>query len=222
MATAGGSADMECRAVPRMPGTVPALASLEWVDDSGRSMPSDFRMFADGDLARRIIARAAPCEEEDELCRRFLPRVRHYGLRHLGNHPAASDLAQRVMLLTLEKLRAGEVREPDRIASFVLGSARLVAQSMRRTRRESPDRELDDLAAPSTTSPDELDRERLARCLEGLSERERSIMVLTFYREESATEIAEALLLSEGNVRVIRHRALERLRGCMDAEGRSR
>ena len=41
-------------------------------------------------------------------------------------------------MLVLQKLRAGEVREPDRIASFMLGTARQLAIDTRRNagRRE--------------------------------------------------------------------------------------
>jgi hypothetical protein len=62
--------------------------------------------------------------------------VRLYGLRHLRDRQAAADLMQQVLLMTLERLRAGEVREPERIASFVLGACRMTVLEMRRgTRR---------------------------------------------------------------------------------------
>jgi hypothetical protein len=34
----------------------------------------------------------------------------------------AADLIQDVLLVTLQKPRAGEVREPQRLASFILGT----------------------------------------------------------------------------------------------------
>src|SRR4029453_5657290 len=70
----------------------------------------------DGALARRILAAAPETDAaaESELCRRFAPRIRLYGLRHLRSEAAAADLAQEVLIMTLRKLRAGAVREPDR------------------------------------------------------------------------------------------------------------
>jgi RNA polymerase sigma-70 factor (ECF subfamily) len=62
-----------------------------------------------------------------------------------------------------------------------------------------------------------LDRERLAGCLERLAERERSVMLLSFFADKAADEVGAELGLSAGNVRVIRHRALGRLRECMEA-----
>jgi RNA polymerase sigma-70 factor (ECF subfamily) len=61
-----------------------------------------------------------------------------------------------------------------------------------------------------------LDADRLAGCLQGLAERERTVVVETFFADRSSDEVATALGISAGNVRVIRHRALARLRECMD------
>ena len=58
-----------------------------------------------------------------------------------------------------------------------------------------------------------IERERLAACLATLSERERSVVIASFFEEDSKP----ALGLSEGNLRVIRHRALGKLRACMGA-----
>ena len=179
---------------------------------------ADCAVLADGELAQRIVG-AAPGlarDAEQELCRRFGPRVRLYGERHLRDAASAADLAQRVLALTLEKLRKGAVREPDRIGSFILGAARMTAREMRRTRREIP-AALDELGAWLEPS-DPLPLERLADCLGALGQRERAVVLLTFYLEQTAGEIANALALSPGNIRVIRHRAIDRLRACMGEE----
>ena len=62
-----------------------------------------------------------------------------------------------------------------------------------------------------------LDRDRLTRCLEALAERERSVVALTFLADKDGDAVARDLGISAGNVRVIRHRALARLRECMGA-----
>jgi RNA polymerase sigma-70 factor (ECF subfamily) len=125
------------------------------------------------------------------------------------------DLVQRVMLVVLTKLRAGEVRSPERIDSFILGAARLVTREIARPRAESA--ELDaELPCPlSETRPDVLELERLGECLKGLGERERTVVSLSFFQEQTADEIGETLGMESGTVRVARHRALVRLRGCM-------
>ena len=183
---------------------------------------SRFAALDDGALARRIgEARAAPdSAAEAELYRRLAPRVRLYGLRHLRDRDAAADLVQHVLLLTLERLRAGKLREPDRIVSFVLGTSRMTVLEMRRGtwRRETLLETWGETAeAVDAPEPLALDPDRLARCLEGLSERERSVVVLSFFADKPADEVGAELSISGGNVRVIRHRALARLRECMGA-----
>lgn len=177
---------------------------------------------SDGDLARAVAARKTGEAEaaESELYRRFGPRVRLYGRRHLRDEDAALDLMQQVMLMTIEKLRSGAVRDADQIASFVLGVSRSMVKDQQRLewRRERlretfilPDR----VQAPSGDAA--LDVDCLERCLARLAERERVVVMLTFYAERTASEVARELSLKEGNVRVIRHRAVERLRACMTA-----
>jgi RNA polymerase sigma-70 factor, ECF subfamily len=60
-----------------------------------------------------------------------------------------------------------------------------------------------------------LEDHQLVRCVQALKERERSVVVMTFYDEHTAVETARSLGISEVNVRVIRHRALAQLRNCM-------
>lgn len=177
----------------------------------------------DGDLARRITG-AAPgtaLDAETELYRRLAPRIELYGLRHLRDRQAAADLVQQVLVITIERLRAGRVREPERLASYVLGVCRMVVLDLKRgtaRRKRALERYAGDVPmAGSGTSPC-VDLDRLVVCLDRLHERERSVLMLTFYSEQSATEIATALGLSSGNVRVIRNRALSRLRECMNRE----
>lgn len=189
-------------------------------------MPSDSAITAldDAALARRVAAagRAPDAAAEAELYRRLAPRVRLYGLRHLRDRAAAADLVQQVLLMTLERLRAGEVREPERIASFVLGACRMTVMEMRRgqkRREEILALHADNQEAFEAPEPLALDPHRLAGCLERLSERERSVVVMSFFADKAADEVGAELGLSGGNVRVIRHRALGRLRNCMGADG---
>ncbi len=175
----------------------------------------------DASLARRIAAAhpGTDAEAEGALYRRLAPRVRLYGLRHLRDGPAAADLMQQVMLMTLEKLRAGNVREPDRIASFVLGMCRMAVLDLRRTglRRARLLETFSDDVFPATAvdGTGGLEHTGLPRCLDRLSERERSVLMLTFYDDQPAKSVGGELMLSEANVRVIRHRALGKLRACL-------
>lgn len=183
--------------------------------------PPDDSALDDASLARRIAA-ARPGTDpaaEAELCRRLGPRIRLYGLKHLRDRHAAADLVQQVLLMTLQRLRAGGLREPEKLVSFVFGACRMTVLDLRRgdARRE---RLLGlyegDVPAADPASAPSLDQARLVAGLQQLSARERSVLVLTFFEDQSAQQVAAGLGLSEGNVRVIRHRALQRLREFMD------
>jgi RNA polymerase sigma-70 factor, ECF subfamily len=166
------------------------------------------------------IASAAPGaarEEEAELYRRFAPRVRLYGLKHLRDAAAAQDLVQQVFVVTIERLRRGELRMPASIGSFILSASRIVATDLRRTheRRERLTDTFIDRTTAVAPKDEALDTERVERCLNALSSRDRALLVLTFYAEKKASEIASSLQMAPGAVRVARHRALARLRDCV-------
>ncbi len=175
----------------------------------------------DADLVRAImgVPAGSATGAEGELCRRLAPRLRLYGLRHLRNDQAAADLMQQVLVIMLESVRAGRVKEPEQIASFVLGTCRMAVLDLRRgaLRREILLQEYVRSHVSTYVEPLEpLDSVRLNDCLQRLAERERSVVVMTFYQEESSEKVAATLGLSSANARVIRHRALGRLRDCME------
>jgi RNA polymerase sigma-70 factor, ECF subfamily len=175
---------------------------------------------SDGELARAVAARAPGGSEaaEAELYRRFAPRVRLYGLRHLRDEESARDLAQQVMLLTIEKLRQGDVRDMNQIASFILGTSRTMAidarrKDLRRERLRDAFQVRDVFASPEAGAT--LDLDHLEQCMAQLADRERSVVFLTFYAESGTSAVAAEVGVTEGNVRVIRHRALAKLRACV-------
>jgi RNA polymerase sigma-70 factor (ECF subfamily) len=186
--------------------------------DSAASLASA----SDAELAAAIVSTppGQAGDAEGELYRRFAPRVRLFGLKHLRDDNAAQDLAQQVMLMTIERLRAGEVRDLDQIGSFILGASRLTCGGLRRTdrRREHLHMRFDvpmPMADPGAADP--FGREAVSRCLGAVPPRERAILVQTYYAERSAPEIAAALGMTPGAVRVARHRALESMRACVDS-----
>jgi RNA polymerase sigma-70 factor (ECF subfamily) len=171
----------------------------------------------DAELVRQIGS-GTDRQAEAELFRRMAPRIRLYGLRHLRDEQAAEDLAQQVMITTLEGLRARRLREPGKLASFVLGTCRMTVLDLRRNAQRK-ERLLSrfgaDLLAPVQPSMPRVDYEKLRSCVQNLKERERAVVVMTFYDEQTGADLAGFLGVSEANVRVIRHRAIHQLRECM-------
>jgi RNA polymerase sigma-70 factor (ECF subfamily) len=174
---------------------------------------------ADVELARRIAnAGGEPAfAEEAELCRRYARRLHLYGLRHLRADDRARDLVQDVLVVALEKLRCGAVRDPERIGSFMLGVARMTARTMNRTRSKETDLAVADepTVAANALAVDPLARDLVVRCLEALAEKHRSVIVLTYFAEQPTAAIASSLGMSANNVRVTRHRGIAQLRTCL-------
>ena len=171
---------------------------------------------SDAELVRQIGSGTHP-QAEAELFR-MAPRIRLYGLRHMRDEHAADDLTQQVLITTIESLRAGRLHEPEKLASFVLGTCRMTVLDLRRNAQRK-ERLLgqfgEDLLAPTQPSEPFLDHDQLKRCMQSLKERERTVIVLTFYDEQTGADVAGFLGISEANVRVIRHRAIHQLRDCM-------
>ncbi len=172
-------------------------------------------------LARRIIEASEP-DAEAQFCRRFAPRIRLFGLKRLRSEAAAADLVQDVLMLVLQKLRSGAVQEPERIAAFVLGAARQMIIDGRRNsgrRQRLLDTFSIELEPAESAAPDTPDADRLQHCLQALPERERSVIVMTFYEDCPAETLGVQFGLTPGNVRVIRHRGLKHLRDCLERPG---
>jgi RNA polymerase sigma-70 factor, ECF subfamily len=174
-------------------------------------------------MLANAIASAAPGaahDEETELYRRFAPRVRLYGLRHLRDAAAAQDLVQEVFIVLIDRLRSGGVRNVEAIGSFILGTSRTIASDLRRThqRRERLTETFADRAISIEPTQPTLDQSRVEDCLNSLPPRDRTLLILTFYAEKKATDIASTFEMAAGAVRVARHRALTRLRDCVMGE----
>jgi RNA polymerase sigma-70 factor (ECF subfamily) len=173
----------------------------------------------DADLARRIADRADR-DAEAELARRLLPRVRAYGLVHLRDEVAAADLAQHVAVVVIEALRAQKVDDVEHLAAFVSGACRNTVHAWKRGERRRQTI-LDRFGATFATSvdptddPSAIDKAKLVGCVERLGARDRSIVMLTFFAERPADEIARELEMTPGNLRVARHRALAQLYACV-------
>jgi RNA polymerase sigma-70 factor (ECF subfamily) len=171
----------------------------------------------DAELVRRISF-GNDGEAEAELFRRMAPRIRLYGLRHLRDGHASDDLTQQVLIVTLGALRAGRLRDPEKLASFVLGTCRMTVLDLRRgayRRQRLLEQFGADLLTSAQSSVPDLDYEQLTRCVQSLRERERTVIVMSFYDERVCADVAGFLGVSQANVRVIRHRAIRQLRECM-------
>jgi RNA polymerase sigma-70 factor (ECF subfamily) len=128
-------------------------------------------------------------DAEAELFRRMAPRVRLYGLRHLRDEAAADDLTQMVLMTTIEALRAGRLREPGKLAHFVLGTCRMTVMDQRRGAQRK-ERILErfgaDLVKPPAMSTPDLDHDSSGAVCASVS----TVVVMTFYDEQTGADVA--------------------------------
>jgi RNA polymerase sigma-70 factor, ECF subfamily len=163
-------------------------------------------------LAERIRSRDLSAEEE--LVRLFSDRVTFLVLARTRDREAARDLTQDVMLAVVLALRDGHLREAERLAAFVYGTARNVINNYLRARSRLPREDPIDGALQLASIPDPLENaERNAmarRALGALDSIDREILSLTLVEGLKPAEIAVRLGLTSEVVRARKSRALKK------------
>ncbi len=214
----------ECNRIP--PKKAKSVCNVRAPGSTTRSVQTTFVLrlspvtaeLSDADLARAIGSDADARAAERLLVQRFAPRIRLYGLRHLGTEEAARDLIQDVLLKVIVALREGRLEKAESLASFVLGPCRNVVWDPRRKEKKAR------RVPPETAALHEVQTQHVPvtlglmsvlGCLGKLPERDSLVVRMSFTEDRSAEEIGARLGLTAGNVRVVRHRALARLAECL-------
>jgi len=153
-------------------------------------------------------------EAEADLARHFYDRVRVMASVRLHGSDAAFDIAQDTILGALEALRAGSLREPEKLPAFVLGIARnIINDHLRReTRRRDVLLDPPDPPGEPVDNPVEFgdDRRSLVReALKGLPGLDRRILLLTLVEGMTPREISGIVSLAPGAVRTRKARAMK-------------
>jgi RNA polymerase sigma-70 factor, ECF subfamily len=158
---------------------------------------------------------------EAELVERYHHGLRILLRRELGEIAVAADLYQETFRLVLEKIRRGEVREPEKLTGFVCSVARnLVIDYFRRAARQERLTENGEPLLLPRPVPDQLEellqKERAALVLQVLKEmpNKRDVQVLCrFYLAEDEKErICADLGLNRFYFNIVIHRARRRFR----------
>jgi len=172
------------------------------------------------DLVRRIVSGDPAAEAE--LVRRF-SRALSFLLRRLTrDEAAAEDLYQETFRLVIEKVRGGELREPERLPGFVSSMARnLFLGSVRRSgRRQKWHGDAEETEAAPDPAPGQLARllaqERAATVRQVLSElrndRDREILSRYYIADEAKEDICRDFDLSDLHFNRVLFRARQRYR----------
>lgn len=170
------------------------------------------------ELAARILQGDATAEHE--LVTRYARPVRLVLLKHTGNPQLASDLAQDTFVIAIQKLRAGEIRNPGSLGGFLRQTAiNLSIEHYRRDKRYlRQDDGIIELQAPlGDTQAEHMDRRLARKMLENAmaqlaQPRDREILHRFYLLEEDKTVICSALELSAAHFDRVLYRAKQRMR----------
>jgi RNA polymerase sigma-70 factor (ECF subfamily) len=171
------------------------------------------------DLVNRI--RDGNRQAGAELVERYSRGVMIIIRREVRDASVAEDLYQETFRIVLEKIRQGDVREPERLSGFVCGVARnLVIDYFRRAARQENMAEIEDalpLPHPAADQLQELlQKEKADLVRQVLKEmpNERDIQALyRFYiADDDREQVCADLGLTIPHFNIVLHRARERFR----------
>ena len=155
----------------------------------------------------------------EALIIRYAPAVRTYWRRRLKGTDAVDEATQEVFLRFVQATRSGTAIDPARIGGFLLGICKNVARERARQneRRNELWEQFGSALAPLEEDPEVATYQLalLEDCISQMTIRSRDVIKGSFIEGASAAEIGAKLAMTESNVRVVRHRALESLRDCM-------
>ncbi|HVN83307.1 MAG TPA: RNA polymerase sigma factor [Candidatus Binatia bacterium] len=138
-------------------------------------------------------------------------RVYAYVIRRVGDRDLAQDLTADVFHQALANLGRFEWRGVPFAAWLFRIAANAVVDRAQRSARE---RTLAPATDPEEVSAEDIEeRARLFRLVNELPDDQRRVIVMRFAEQRSIRDVAAAMRRSEGAVKQLQFRALERLRG---------
>ncbi len=159
-------------------------------------------------LLSELLEDAAHGDERalDQLVAAVEPMVVRYCRARLGSEedgPPADEVARKVCLAVRRVVSSRRIAEPRLPVLVYAIAARVVSES---------GREAGDRTAPATTA------ERLSRLLDTVTTSEREVLVLRLQVGLNSDQAAEILGITPGQVRIIQHRVLDRLRHALSEQ----
>jgi RNA polymerase sigma-70 factor, ECF subfamily len=166
---------------------------------------------------QRIIDRDGDAEEE--LVRQYKDGIAIIIGRVVRNESFIEDLSQETFKIALEKIRDGDVREPERLSGFICGVARNVAiDYVRKMRRLTNQEEIGNAEQIRDSRPDQFEqlwrKERAEIVRQVISElkveRDREVLSRYYIAEEDKDQICADLGFDSKQFNSVIFRALKR------------
>jgi len=181
--------------------------------------PSPVEQSGVRELAAKILA--GDREAEEELFYRYQGGVAIVVRRITKNSHAAEDLSQDTFQLALEKIRRGDLRDPERLSGFICGIARnLAIDHLRRVKRLEAMNRADAIRFVSDPEPDQLGlllrKEKAQAIRQILNElepaRDREMLYRFYLTQDDKEQICHDLGLSSLHFNRVLYRARERFK----------
>jgi RNA polymerase sigma factor (sigma-70 family) len=167
----------------------------------------------EAELAARI--RSGNRAAEEEFAEFYGRRIFLIAVVRTRDREAARDLSQEVLIAVLQAIRAGQLREADKLSAFVQGTARNLINNYLRTRARRAECTLEGVSEATTDSVLEQEfeerRRLIQRELESCSVLDRKILLYALVDGHSLAEVAERLELTHEAVRARKSRLVRKL-----------
>ena len=160
-------------------------------------------------------------QAEEELVRRYRQGLSAIIYQIVKNRSATEDLSQEAFTIALEKIRRGDVRDPERLSGFICGVARnLAINFVRKSRQSAIQEDIGEAEDIPDTAPGPLEKllekekGEIARQVinELKSKRDREVLIRYYITEEDKDEICDDLGLTRTQFNHIIFRAVQRYR----------
>ena len=154
---------------------------------------------------------------ESALYEKYSDRLYFLALSELHSREDAEDVRAETFARVLLALRAGKLRKPDSLSSFIVGIALNVIREFRRQQSGTEPLDNHELKLVGDASPEKvfLDQEAsrsIEEVAKQLKPRERQFLRMYYYDELPKQEIARVLGIKEERLRLIKSRALQKFR----------
>lgn len=158
----------------------------------------------------------------EKLFARYTRGLTFYFVRQFGSQDV-DDLVTETLTLVWEAIRAGSIREPERLAGFVMTIARRVGYRLieERTHSRQAESSIDHepavfncLQAAAESPEDSLFKTQqqtvMLRVLRGMSRRDREVLHRFYLLEQTPEQIQEDMGMTDTQFRLTKHRAKSR------------
>ncbi|MEM9624454.1 MAG: sigma-70 family RNA polymerase sigma factor [Pseudomonadota bacterium] len=179
----------------------------------------------DAELARRIST--GDTAAENELCRRFVPKLCASLARRTANFADAQDIAHDTMLVILKKLREETLQDPDRLSNYIHRTARfLLSGEQRRAFNAWRCSDIDVEEMTTLNSPSQSEevakteyKQAIWQKISRLNrERDRQILIQRYLLERTKQEVCDNLQLTPDRFDRVLYNARQRLAAAVGAE----